>query len=295
MGPVWRREDFVAAVRGAVEAGTGFAAGKLGVAERAWLRYPMVRVEETDPRRRRAFELVLAFKSQQSGVYPLDPDFHARWCAVYVDHFRRLDSIGLLREAHPESRELLAFHGISGSVVLDSKDQQPDRSSPHDGSRCYLDSFRDRDLLLIAPFGELLQARANADTFEAVWAKIGKPWFYPRSVQALEVPYGFTPATRARYPTCLDVLAELVDDVRRRKFDVALIAAGAHGVPLASEIKKRGRVAISLGGHLQVLFGVLGERWRDKRSWAERYFNDAWIGMPERYVPDHVERGENYW
>jgi hypothetical protein len=37
MGPVWTREDFVTAVR-AAETGTGFAAGKLGVAERAWLR-----------------------------------------------------------------------------------------------------------------------------------------------------------------------------------------------------------------------------------------------------------------
>jgi hypothetical protein len=213
----------------------------------------------------------------------------------YIEHFRELDSIGLVKEAPAESRELLALHGIPGSVLLDSKDQQPDRSSPHDGNRCYLDSFRDRDLLLIAPFGELLKARANADTFEAVWAKTGKPWFYPRSVQALEVPYGFDPDTQASYPTCLDVLAELADDVRKREFDVALIAAGGHGVPLASTIKEQGGVAISLGGHLQVLFGVLGERWRGKRSWQERYYNDAWIDMPERYVPDYAERGENYW
>jgi hypothetical protein len=128
-----------------------------------------------------------------------------------------------------------------------------------------------------------------------VWAKIGKPWFQPRSVQALELPYGYARATHARYGTAFDLLAETVDEVGRRRFDVALIAAGGLAIPLATAIKDQGRIAISLGGHLQVLFGVLGARWRDKRSWQERYFNDAWVDVPERYRPDYAETGENYW
>src|SRR3712207_2944440 len=79
--------------------------------------------------------------------------------------------------------------------------------------------------------------RADAHTFESVWAKIGKPCFPPRSVQALEVPYGFARDTQATYPTSLDLLAELVEEVRGRRFDVALIAAGGLGIPLACAIR----------------------------------------------------------
>jgi len=296
METVSTRLQFAEAVRSAVERRAGFAAGKLGVTERTWLRYPAVRREETDERRRRAFELVLAFKSlRQAGVFPASADFYARWCEAYVEHVRRLDCIGLIPGAYAESHELLTYHGIAGPLFVTGNDQQPDRSSPHDPAGCYLDSFRGRDLLLVAPFGEFLCARANAETFEAVWAKTGKPWFHPRSVQAVEVPYGFSPSTQARYSTSLDVQDELFEEISRREFDVALIAAGGLGIPLASMIARSGRVAISLGGHLQILFGVLGERWRGKQSWQRRYFNDAWVDLPDRYIPDRRETSENYW
>jgi hypothetical protein len=77
-----------------------------------------------------------------------------------------------------------------------------------------------------------------------------------------------------------------------------LIAAGGLGIPLASQVKRMGRTAISLGGHLQVLFGVMGRRWRDRKNWNQNYFNDAWIPMPGHYRPVAAELlsdGGAYW
>ena len=67
------------------------------------------------------------------------------------------------------------------------------------------------------------------------------------------------------------------------------MGAAGLAVPIVSHIKGRGRVAIDLGGHLQVLFGVLGKRWRDSDEWRARYVNADWIDMPARYRP--VETG----
>jgi hypothetical protein len=173
-------------------------------------------------------------------------------------------------------------------------DQHPDRSCPSDDARCYLPHFRDRKLLLVCPFANLLRDRANQRTFEAVWSKTGKPWFHPAAVEAVELPYGYAEATRRRYGTCLDLLDAVTDEVATRDFDVALIATGGIGIPLASSLKARGKVAISLGGHLQVVFGVLGDRWRQDPDWR-RYFNDTWIDIPPRYRPEPSETGENYW
>jgi hypothetical protein len=147
----------------------------------------------------------------------------------------------------------------------------------------------------VCPFAELLRARATPEIFEAVWRNTGKPWFAPASVEALEQPYGFSRATQEQYPTVLDLLAEIDARIDARTFDVALIAAGMLGSMIATGLKSRGKVAISLGGHLQVLFGVAGRRWLERPSWRRDYINDAWIGMPERYRPAAGESHENYW
>jgi hypothetical protein len=290
------RGQFLAELRAACDGRSGYAAGKLGVSERAWLQYPIVLEQERDPRKRRAFELVLAHKSlKASGVFPAQPEFYRRWCGRYSRQVGALDSIGVVDEAVEETFALLDHHGIDRGGAIHYSNQQPDRSSPSVPERCYLDAFSGRHVLLICPFAEFLAARATPVIFERVWAKTGKRWFYPRSVQALEFPYGFSPATQSRYGSALDLLEELQNELARRTFDVALIAAGGLGIPLAAFVRRQDRVGISLGGHLQVLFGVLGERWRSKLSWQERYFNDSWVDLPQRHRPGPGESSENYW
>jgi len=76
---------------------------------------------------------------------------------------------------------------------------------------------------------------------------------------------------------------------------IALIAAGTLGSMIAVAAKEQGRVGICLGGHLQVLFGVSGRRWRERPEWRDNYFNEAWIELPERYKADPAETDADYW
>ena len=73
------------------------------------------------------------------------------------------------------------------------------------------------------------------------------------------------------------------------------LTAGGLGIPLAAFMRSQGKVAISLGGHVQVLFGVSGARWRELESWRRRYINEAWIDLPAKYRPDMRYTSENYW
>lgn len=131
-----------------------------------------------------------------------------------------------------------------------------------------------------------------------MWSRIGKRWFFPARVAAVEFPYAFEAETRTRFRTVLELRDHICARIDAIDFDVALIAAGGLGIPLAAHIKRSGRVALSLGGHLQVLFGVLGERWRHRESWRRRYFNESWIDLPERYKPANWRQltdGGAYW
>jgi hypothetical protein len=289
------RRGFDAMIEAALDAGRGLAAGKLGGSERSWLSYALTLERETDPRRLRALEIALAYRTlRHAGVFPTDATFLRRFSRSYVEDFRELDAIGLFGDAVGIELDIMRSHRPAGAP-MNFVDQEPDRSSPANDAACWLRHLRSRRVLLVCPFADLLRDRADRETFEAVWAKTGKRWFEPADVASVELPYGYAAETWERYETAFELFDETRKRVDLHEFDVALIAAGGLGVPLAVHVKRAGRVGISLGGHLQVLFGVLGRRWLERSEWRRRYINESWVPMPARYVPDLTATGENYW
>jgi hypothetical protein len=79
-------------------------------------------------------------------------------------------------------------------------------------------------------------------------------------------------------------------------FDVAIIGAGAYGLPLAAHAKRLGRKAVHLGGATQILFGIRGRRW-DEHPFISQLYNPFWVRpLPEETPPNYtdVESG-CYW
>ncbi len=282
-------------LREALDNGRGFAAAKLGISEQFLLYQPLM-LAVASGRQRAAYETVLRNHCQRKmGVFPDDPGFIAAFIARFADDLRSLDALCLFQTAVEPA---LYRHYRLAMPVYDMFALEPDRSTPHDASQCYLPLLAGKRILLVTPFAEVLRERATRQTYERVWSKIGKPWFGPRSVHAVEFPYGVEAATRRRFETVLDLFDDIAARIDAIEFDVALIAAGGLGIGLAAHVKRRGRIALGLGGHLQVVFGVLGERWRNMETWETKYFNEWWIDMPARYHPPDKESlmdGGCYW
>jgi hypothetical protein len=89
---------------------------------------------------------------------------------------------------------------------------------------------------------------------------------------------------------------DVLEKMRSTDFDVALFGCGALGFPLAAEAKRIGKVGIHLGGFLQVMFGVAGERHR-QHPLFKKYINDAWISPPQSHQPINYQKVEGgcYW
>lgn len=303
------RRDFLDDLRLAIARSTGYAAGKIGRSNQFWMAYEIVRAKERDAERLAAFETELRFHGlNQMGVFPPDPGFYLEFNRFYVEHVRNLDCIGICY--YPGELEILKYYGFKNKLIgyacqepfitvghypyLFTRD---DLRSSQESRNGYLDYFRDKKLLLICPFAEFLKERATRETFEAAWAKPGYKWFHPGSVDALEVPYGFSATTQQRFRTVLDLFDAITAEVDRRDFDVALIAAAGLAIPLASHIKSQGRVALDLGGVLQVVFGVHGKRWLRFQNWHDAYFNEHWTRVPDRYRPTETRVCDSgaYW
>ncbi|MCW5771355.1 MAG: hypothetical protein KIT16_06945 [Rhodospirillaceae bacterium] len=223
----------------------------------------------------------------QLGIFPVDDAFIDTFADWHAGHVAQLDCLGVFGAAREQD---IVEHYAFDAALMPYGMLRPDRTRAGPPGPCYLPSLAGRRVLIVASFAPLLAARATAEIYEAVWAKIGKRWFAPRSVAALDFPYGFAGSDHRGFATSIDVF----DDIARRMaavdFDVALIGSGGLGIPIAAEAKRLGRVGISLGGELQILFGVKGGRWRDDPSWQRKYFTDAWIDMPPRFHPPGKQR-----
>jgi hypothetical protein len=68
-----------------------------------------------------------------------------------------------------------------------------------------------------------------------------------------------------RFGSWFDALAWLCAESDKIDFDVAIIGAGAYGFPLAAHMKRSGRNGHHLGGATQIMFGIMGRRWKKTR------------------------------
>lgn len=88
----------------------------------------------------------------------------------------------------------------------------------------------------------------------------------------------------------------IVSEVVRQGSRFALIGCGGIGMLVALELKKRGIIAIVLGGAIQVLFGIKGSRWKNHPI-ISKFWNDFWVNPSEAEKPNgaHNVEGGCYW
>lgn len=98
------------------------------------------------------------------------------------------------------------------------------------------------------------------------------------------------------FATWFDALEYLEQQVDKETYDIALLGCGPFGVPLTAHIKETGHQAIYVGGVLQILFGIKGNRW-DDREYASKFYNEYWVRPGEDNKPKSTKDldGNCYW
>lgn len=88
----------------------------------------------------------------------------------------------------------------------------------------------------------------------------------------------------------------MCDKVSKIEFDIAIIGAGAYGLPLAAYVKRLGKKVIHLRGATQILFGIKGKRW-DERPFFQQLYNEHWVRPAPQEVPPNCQVVEQgcYW
>jgi hypothetical protein len=118
------------------------------------------------------------------------------------------------------------------------------------------------------------------------WVQTGHPPSVARGVN--EWPSQIT--------NSMEAVDWIVSEVVRQGSRFALIGCGGIGMLVGLELKKRGVIAIVLGGAIQVLFGIKGGRWKN-HSVISKFWNDFWVNPSEAEKPNGANsiEGGCYW
>lgn len=102
-----------------------------------------------------------------------------------------------------------------------------------------------------------------------------------------------------------EALEYMMSEIDKHDYDVCLIGCGAYGFPLAAHVKRMGKQAIHMGGSLQLLFGIMGNRWdHDEPHYENGVFiyyagleNKYWVrpSVSERPKTHKVVENSCYW
>lgn len=144
-------------------------------------------------------------------------------------------------------------------------------------------------ILIISPFANTIQAQIPK--MADIWPEI--PWLASTDFDVVQFPY----LIDDDFPeTWWEVYERIGQVVSAANYDVALVGCGGLGLPFAALAKRSGRVGIHLGGHLQLLFGIYGQRHLH-HEWHRKHINEAWVRPDSNEVPKSAMRVEGgcYW
>lgn len=295
------KSELISAIHSAISGHNGLAIGKLGFSEQLTLLFHILSSQSTNPKTDPALRpLYLALKyhaEYQTGIFPTDIDFLIEYASFYTNLVCQADYLGLFNGVNePKLVNALPFQ----ARFINYLDTEPDRSKQYQADQCYLPALQNQRILIIAPFASFAKERAKQHTFELVWKNIGCRWFAPISIEAIDIPYSFLgqSTTHKIYGNSINLYEHLTRQIDRFEYDIVLIAAGSLAIPLAIHIKQQKKVAISLGGHLQALFGILGDRWARDPEWQALYINEHWRRLPDSLVPNNANKladEKSYW
>lgn len=257
--------------------GVPFFAGRLGLTE----AYNM-----------RAYEFGYRFRYDKameqlctwSGFFPNDSRLLERYCKLMRECLQQIDFI------HP--------FGSKGENYLIEK-YCPVNTALIPNPTCwtsenpFTSALEGKRVLVIHPFADSIvnQYEKRTELFPNMPAML--PEFELHTIKAVQTIAG---EQDDRFKDWFEAVNWMCQETTKVDYDVALIGCGAYGFPLAAFCKQRGKIAIHMGGDLQMQFGIIGARW-DDHPWVKKNVNEAWIRPSEFERPQNADAVETecYW
>lgn len=217
---------------------------------------------------------------------------------VYPNTKENLDKFSEFYLKCSKSIDILALWGIINekyyvkNYCSESKFIRPVSLEPYYFNNPWSEALEDKKVLVIHPFKKSIQIQYAKREFLFKNNMILPKFKSLDIVKAVQSIAG----QKTEFGNWFDAYDYMCNEISNKDFDIAIIGAGAYGLPLSSFVKSIGKKAIHLGGPTQILFGIKGKRW-DNHKIISQLYNDYWIRPCEEEIPVNCTKveGGTYW
>lgn len=218
------------------------------------------------------------------GVFPINNDNLEKFSNYYIRQIKNIDYIGIWGFVPGETYLVNRF-------CHQAIKYNPISLEPYFFNNPWSASLKGKKVLVIHPFINSIESQYQRRNLIFENQNI-LPEFSLKTIRAVQSIAG----NKTPYNNWFEALEAMQKEIDNCDFDVALIGAGSYGLPLASYVKQKNKIAIHMGGSLQILFGIKGKRW-DEHETISKLYNAHWIRpSEEEMVPDAKKvEGGCYW
>lgn len=215
-----------------------------------------------------------------AGFFPPTNDNLDKFSKLYLREMHEMDLIWTMWLSQYE--DILYKNFYSNKTIAEYEETY----LPYDISVPWTDALEGKRVLVIHPFEESI--KENYKIKDKIFKRKLLPDFELKTLKTVQSIAG----EPVLYADWFEAIEEMKRKILKIDFDVALIGAGAYGLPLAAFIKQMGRKAIHIGGALQLYFGIKGKAWNNLGI-----YNDNWTSPKESERPMRYKQVENgrYW
>jgi hypothetical protein len=212
--------------------------------------------------------------SNLSGVFPLERKVLDQFSKIYYDSIKDVDLLGIWNCSEFEG--MAVFEQCPKAFLSELRGIEP-----YYFKNPWSKYLKKKKVLVISPFSKTIidQFKKRDKLFKNPDVL---PDFYLITYSCVQSIGG-----NPDFKNWTEALRKMRNDIDNIEFDIAIIGAGAYGLPLGAHIKRNGKQAIYMGGATQILFGIKGKRW-ENHEFISKLFNENWV------YPSVHERPENY-
>lgn len=225
---------------------------------------------------------------QGAGFFPTEEKYLDEMARLYASDLRQMDFIWSMWMSRFEN---MLYKRFNPDAVIAKYDDTafPCDIALHSGNsrkRPWTSALLGRKVLVIHPFVDSIEQNYK------IREKLHENKMIPEFTLITMKPVQSIADEEPAYHTWFDALEAMKKEIRGVDFDVALIGAGAYGLPLGAYCKRLGKQAFHVGGMLQLYFGIRG-KYYDKY----KFHNEYWTRPMATERPKGFEKVEagRYW
>lgn len=223
--------------------------------------------------------------SELSGVFPATDSFLKQFCEHYMECVGQSD--------------ILALWGVGAECKVvkakcnaETKYVHLTALEPYYFDQPWSAALKGKNVLVVHPFDESIRKQYENRDKLFVNPDVLPEFASLTCIRAVQSIAG----QKTQFETWFDALDYMKKQIKESDFDIAIIGAGAYGLPLAAYVKQLGKIAIQMSGSTQILFGIKGKRWEQIPD-ISKMFNEYWVRPAKSEVPKKSEKveGGSYW